>query len=244
MCLLSDRITNQEWLPIGVCGHHTFHARIFPHQSLPVSVLSTALNVCDDQIIQYYSPCGLYNHLRLPCLVPRGISSDLSVSMKGIPCSEWTLITLSRPLKAYWDFVPPTWHPHYPYKCRNIGNFFFISSIVNTVQDFVMIILPIPIVWKLELPLRQRIAVISVFFLGLIVCAAGIMKLLFIIQAMILSYDSTWVGWVRRAGPVDFQSLTFLAALDCNHIGDRHWHFVRIDSSFTATRCQIPSPTT
>ena len=71
-----------------------------------------------------------------------------------------------------------------------------------------MIILPIPIVWKLELPLRQRIAVISIFFLGLIVCAAGIMKLLFIIQAMILSYDSTWVGWVRSLTPVHLDLLT------------------------------------
>ena len=70
----------------------------------------------------------------------------------------------------------------------------FIGSVVNSIQDFVMIILPIPIVWKLKLPVRQRMIVILLFCLGIIVVIAGGLKLLFLVS-MNRSIDKTWGGW-------------------------------------------------
>lgn len=70
----------------------------------------------------------------------------------------------------------------------------FIGSLVNSIQDFVMVVLPIPIVWRLKLPVRQRMIVISLFCLGIIVVIAGGLKLLFLIS-MNRSIDKTWGGW-------------------------------------------------
>ena len=86
-----------------------------------------------------------------------------------------------RPLSAYWDFFPPHWHPDYSFRCRNIPHYFFLTSVLNTAQDFFMILLSVPVVWKLELTLRQKLAVLSLFSLGFVVCGAGIVKTYFVV---------------------------------------------------------------
>ena len=66
---------------------------------------------------------------------------------------------------------------------------------MNTFDDFVVFLLPIPIVWNLQLPVRQRLAVISLFALGLITCLAGVFKSYYIYESFYKTYDSVWVGW-------------------------------------------------
>lgn len=76
------------------------------------------------------------------------------------------------PLKAAWD-LNPTYH----YTCFNTEYFFLFSGIINTVTDFLCTILPAAIVLKVEMPVRKRIAVASIFFIGIFVNIASVLRI-------------------------------------------------------------------
>ncbi|KAE8387950.1 hypothetical protein ETB97_007918 [Aspergillus alliaceus] len=94
------------------------------------------------------------------------------------------------PIHAYWDFQPT-----YPHRCLNDGAVVFAASVVNIFTDFLSTVLPMPLIWNLNLPARQRVAVISIFGLGIVVNVAGTVRTVYVYKSMIGSYDMTWYGW-------------------------------------------------
>ena len=52
-----------------------------------------------------------------------------------------------------------------------------------------------PLIWNLKLPARQRIAVMSIFGLGIVVNIAGAIRTAYVYESMIATYDATWMGW-------------------------------------------------
>jgi hypothetical protein len=64
------------------------------------------------------------------------------------------------PLKAVWD-------PRVKAKCINREvEVWYMSSVFNIVTDFAILILPLPIILKLQLPWSHRIVLLFVFLLG------------------------------------------------------------------------------
>ncbi|KAE8151264.1 hypothetical protein BDV25DRAFT_97957 [Aspergillus avenaceus] len=94
------------------------------------------------------------------------------------------------PIHAYWDL-----QPDYPHRCLDEGNVVFAASVVNIFTDFLSTVLPMPLIWNLKLPARQRIAVISIFGLGIVVNIAGTIRTVYVYKSMVASYDTTWLGW-------------------------------------------------
>lgn len=68
-------------------------------------------------------------------------------------------------------------------------------AVITIILDFAILLLPIPLVMGLQLSKKQRIAVITLFGLGFIVCIAGIVQAYYIEVALKESYDETWDGW-------------------------------------------------
>lgn len=97
---------------------------------------------------------------------------------------------LRRPIKAYWE-IEPTYH----YKCLDDPNVVFSASVINIFTDFLATTIPMPLIWSLKLPARQRLAVISIFGLGIVVNVAGSVRTVYVWKSMKASYDMTWVGW-------------------------------------------------
>lgn len=64
-------------------------------------------------------------------------------------------------------------------------------GVLNTVTDFVVVLLPIPSVWKLNVPRRQQIMVLILFGAGFLVCLAGITRAFFQYR-MALRDDASW----------------------------------------------------
>jgi hypothetical protein len=65
----------------------------------------------------------------------------------------------------------------------NSGDILFAASVINIFTDFLVTALPMPLIWSLKLPARQRLAVISIFGLGIIVNVAGSFRTYFVWQA-------------------------------------------------------------
>lgn len=66
------------------------------------------------------------------------------------------------------------------------------AGIINTVTDFCVVAIPIPVVLKLRLPLRQRLFCAVLFGAGFIVCIAGAARIVYTYQ-LNTSYDKTWL---------------------------------------------------
>ncbi|MCJ1316300.1 hypothetical protein MMC15_001621 [Xylographa vitiligo] len=94
-----------------------------------------------------------------------------------------TLIFSCVPPAANWD---PTLLP--TAKCFSVGTFTavgLLNTSVNIVTDVLFVVLPIPVIWGLQLNVRTRITLIGVLSLGTFACIASIIKLS--IQINILS---------------------------------------------------------
>lgn len=77
----------------------------------------------------------------------------------------------------------------------NEGAIVFSASVINIFTDFLVTALPMPLIWSLKLPARQRLAVISIFALGVVVNIAGSVRTVYVWKSMVVGYDTTWLGW-------------------------------------------------
>jgi hypothetical protein len=83
--------------------------------------------------------------------------------------------------------------------CLDEGVITLLGGCVNCAIDLWVAILPIPMIMKLQMPLKRRLGVIFLLSLGFIVVIAGIVRSYFVWYSLIKSYDQTWVLYVHRA---------------------------------------------
>lgn len=125
--------------------------------------------------------------------------------------------TSFRPLSAFWTSLAT----YYSHTCINVGVYMLSFSIITIFLDPLLLLMPIPIVWTLQLSLKQRIAVLTLFAIGFIVCIAGIVQAVYVNEALVKSYDETWVGWplwITTAIEVD---LEIVRTIMCYSLGKR-----------------------
>ncbi|KAJ5628661.1 hypothetical protein N7490_010889 [Penicillium lividum] len=123
----------------------------------------------------------LYNWAFIGSMIFVGLSVFMFTFLSIFQCS---------PIKAYWEVAPT-----YPHKCMNDGDIVFSASVINIFTDFLVTTLPMPLIWRLKLPARQRLAVISIFGLGVVVNVAGSVRTVYVWKSQKASYDQTWQGW-------------------------------------------------
>jgi hypothetical protein len=108
---------------------------------------------------------------------------------------------MNRPVRAYWVF-PPLVNG----KCLDEGKVMLGGGVVNSASDLLTTVLPIPIVMRLQMPLKQRIGVCILLCLGMIVTIAGAIRTYFSWKSLIASYDETWFAyplWIAAAVELD-----------------------------------------
>jgi hypothetical protein len=64
-----------------------------------------------------------------------------------------------RPLRGYWDKSVGA-------KCFNEDTFFIVNQAFNVAMDFVILGLPLPIIWGLKRAWQDKLALSGVFTLG------------------------------------------------------------------------------
>jgi hypothetical protein len=79
-----------------------------------------------------------------------------------------------------------------PQNCINEAAHILVAGIINTFTDFCVVLIPIPVVLKLSLPLRQRILCAILFGAGFIVCIAGGVRIKYTYE-LNTQYDKTWL---------------------------------------------------
>jgi len=114
----------------------------------------------------------------------------LAVYILGSVLLIWWLSTFllgvvnCRPIQGFWD-------PTVAATCINFENYSVGYAVVNILTDVIILVLPIRVVWNLQLPRGQKVALTFIFLLGSFVCAATLIRLLNAILDL-NDPDATW----------------------------------------------------
>ncbi|PSN63827.1 hypothetical protein BS50DRAFT_90101 [Corynespora cassiicola Philippines] len=108
---------------------------------------------------------------------------------------RWFLTLLScRPRKKIWDKSEPG-------SCIRTNQFLTATGFVNAISDIIILILPLMVLWKLQLPRKKKFEISLLFATGLLACVASCLRiyysLMFIIgdsTSLDMSYNIGWEG--------------------------------------------------
>ncbi|QQK45155.1 integral membrane pth11 [Penicillium digitatum] len=99
-----------------------------------------------------------------------------------------TFAAACRPTSYFWEqYLSPTAEG----ACIDVPQFFLVNGIAAVVIDIIILIVPAPVIWKLQMPKSQRVAVTSILLLGGGVCIAGIVRVVFLYKNT-HSNDQSW----------------------------------------------------
>jgi hypothetical protein len=104
-------------------------------------------------------------------------------------------------VRKYWTF-PEVVDGH----CLDEGVITMAAGVMSCVADLLCTLLPIPIIMRLHMPLRDRIGVVVLLSAGIIVTIAGVLRTVFIWQSLISTYDESWGTyplWICAAVEID-----------------------------------------
>ncbi|RFU35395.1 hypothetical protein B7463_g936, partial [Scytalidium lignicola] len=88
-----------------------------------------------------------------------------------------------RPLEYLWNKTIKG-------ECIDFAKFYLIISYPNVITDWVMLIMPMRYVWKLQMPKRQKVVVSGLLFVGSFVCVISTIRLVFMSNVDLV--DITW----------------------------------------------------
>lgn len=71
------------------------------------------------------------------------------------------------PAEGFFHIFDVAWRLQNALICRDEGAIIVAVAAISTVQDFIIALLPVFLIWKLRIPKAQKIAVCGIFGLGL-----------------------------------------------------------------------------
>ncbi|KAH8892200.1 hypothetical protein GQ53DRAFT_647468 [Thozetella sp. PMI_491] len=173
------------WIPRGLGKHiQTFGASVAEDFSLGLFIAELTYT----GVIVFVKLSILAMYWRI---VNRSTSIKLPISIMSTLVFMWGvavfLLSLLQciPTRGIWDKTIES-------SC-NVDSqmFLFAISIPNILIDIALLAMPAPYVIKLNIPGKQKAAVLSVFFLGGFVCIASIMRLIAVVTEK-TDVDMTW----------------------------------------------------
>ncbi|KIA75485.1 hypothetical protein HK57_00034 [Aspergillus ustus] len=87
--------------------------------------------------------------------------------------------------------IPKAWDVSIVGSCININVFYLANAALNILTDLLTYTLPIRVILKLQMPRKQKVALVLILSLGLFACISSIVRITFIPE-MLTSDDPTW----------------------------------------------------
>ncbi|KAL3428367.1 integral membrane protein [Phlyctema vagabunda] len=203
--ILCALIPTTAFFVISILAHAKF-LWIRHVYDIPVQNVTTGLKMVLATEILFAAACTLVK-LSMLMLVRRMLANasvfwtriiKLAIAIVTIQGTVFcfTVMFQCRPPQDYWKItVDP--QPN----CINQGSSLLAAGIINTLTDFICVILPIRTVWHLQLQARQMFIVITLFALGFASCIAGCVRTYYMYKVL-KTWDTTWASfpvWVSAA---------------------------------------------
>lgn len=144
------------------------------------SEICFALSVTAAKISLLYSYNRLFRTPRFPTIA----MSIGFVILIWPPAFAVCIVLNCKPISFAWDKTIPNGH------CLDLAVIYFSLSGISTFIDVILLLLPIPWLWGLQMNRQKKLSLIAAFILGGFVCIAGIVRLVFINK--LVYQDITW----------------------------------------------------
>ncbi|KAF9876561.1 integral membrane protein pth11-like protein [Colletotrichum karsti] len=97
-----------------------------------------------------------------------------------------TMACACRPVSFYWtQYLGETG------SCINVSLFFLLLGIVNMFNDIVILFVPVPRIWELQMNKRTKTSIIGIMLLGGFVCVASVVRIYYL-NGLFQNIDVTW----------------------------------------------------
>lgn len=109
------------------------------------------------------------------------------------------IIFTCTPVVGFFHIFDVAWLIKNPVHCRDEGAIIVACAVISSVQDLIICVLPMALVWQLQISSRQKIALCGIFGMGMVTCVCGIMRTYYATYVYYFTYDITWVayhGWI------------------------------------------------
>lgn len=106
-----------------------------------------------------------------------------------------TLLLICQPTDSYWNSFTPNWAATHKFHCADQSVSIPSAVGLSVLGDFYTTSLPLLLIFRLKLPLKQKLALYSLFALGYLACICGVIKLLLLNKLLNESFDFTWLLW-------------------------------------------------
>ncbi|KAL9064142.1 MAG: hypothetical protein Q9157_007943 [Trypethelium eluteriae] len=97
---------------------------------------------------------------------------------------EFVIIFQCSPTEYTWNRLIPNGH------CINLTNFYIAASVLNMLTDIVTLVLPLGVIWGLQIDTRKKVALSVAFTIGGFVCIVSIVRIQLL--ASLNPSDPTW----------------------------------------------------
>ncbi|PQE15390.1 integral membrane protein [Rutstroemia sp. NJR-2017a BVV2] len=163
-----------------------FKAVLYSKYDIPVTQVEFGLKMVLLIEIMFASACTL-TKLSMLMLVRRMLAGAALFWRRVVLCAVWV---------DYWKVtIEP--QPN----CINQASSLLVAGVINTLTDFLVVLLPIRAVYACHLPPRQTMAVSFLFTLGFLSCFAGIIRTYYMWRVT-QEWDQVWHSypvWVSAA---------------------------------------------
>jgi hypothetical protein len=151
-----------------------------------ISLTSTKLSI----LLQYRRIFTL-KEARRPIYFAMGLC--LACGTVAVVCAIFTCV----PVDAYWYMMKRPFS-----RCVNQDAMYHANAALNISTDLLVAALPVRAIWRLQIAMRQKIALLFILTLGWFVVVVSIIRLYILIQVANHPMDTTWYG-----GPTAYWSV-------------------------------------
>ncbi|KAL6715498.1 hypothetical protein ACLMJK_006459 [Lecanora helva] len=125
------------------------------------------------------------------------------------------------------------WNPLLPGHCFDNNATVLATGLFNVISDLAILLLPMPILWRLQIPLRDKLMTVAVFGTGSLACVASIIRTYYswkIVQNEDWSYNMGIIGLWTYAEIAIGVSVSCLPGLPkfFRHYGPRMRSYLRL----------------
>lgn len=154
-------------------------------QDAYLSLLAYMVAMCLAKLSLITQYCRIFidRHTRLACHLTFGFTALFSLS------TVLAAIFSCTPVTAFWNWgTSPTSQRH----CINYDALWYVHGAVNILTDFIVLLLPVPALYTLHLPWRQKLSSGFLFAFGSFGCLASIVRLYELWRVNTVTVDSTY----------------------------------------------------
>lgn len=105
------------------------------------------------------------------------------------------LLLICDPVYAYWQSFDPVWASTHKFRCQTEGTSLPISGGLSVLGDLYSTLLPVFLVYYLDIPPRQKFALYGLFALGFLSVAAGTVRTVLLYKMLNTDFDFTRILW-------------------------------------------------